>query len=76
MFLKRKRKLPLCCSSLPLHNPPPPHHHHPHSITATAASIGAAGIPQAGLVTMVIVLASVGLPVEDIGLIVGVEWLL
>ncbi|XP_061894427.1 excitatory amino acid transporter 5 isoform X1 [Entelurus aequoreus] len=46
------------------------------SITATAASIGAAGIPQAGLVTMVIVLTSVGLPPDDITLIVAIDWIL
>ncbi|KAL1022010.1 hypothetical protein UPYG_G00021040 [Umbra pygmaea] len=46
------------------------------SITATAASIGAAGIPQAGLVTMVIVLTSVGLPPADITLIVAIDWIL
>lgn len=46
------------------------------SITATAASIGAAGIPQAGLVTMVIVLTSVGLPPDDISLIVAIDWIL
>ncbi|KAK7489518.1 hypothetical protein BaRGS_00019152 [Batillaria attramentaria] len=46
------------------------------SITATAASIGAAGVPQAGLVTMVIVLAAVGLPVDDVTLIIVVDWFL
>merc|ERR1712066_759005 len=46
------------------------------SITATAASIGAAGIPQAGLVTMVMVLEAVGLPPDDITIILAVDWLL
>ncbi|XP_027295031.2 excitatory amino acid transporter 3 isoform X1 [Cricetulus griseus] len=46
------------------------------SITSTAASIGAAGVPQAGLVTMVIVLSAVGLPAEDVTLIIAVDWLL
>ncbi len=71
------------------------------SLTATAASIGAAGIPQvvtcyvnnhflpncfieltlffffkAGLVTMVMVLDTVGLPADDVALILAVDWLL
>lgn len=46
------------------------------SVTATAASVGAAGVPQAGLVTMVIVLSAVGLPAEDVTLIIAVDWLL
>ncbi len=45
-------------------------------ITATLAAIGAAGIPEAGLVTMVIVLKAVGLPIEGIGLILTIDWLL
>ncbi len=45
-------------------------------ITATLAAIGAAGIPEAGLVTMVIVLTAVGLPIEGIGLLLAVDWLL
>ncbi|NP_001240824.1 amino acid transporter-like protein [Bombyx mori] len=46
------------------------------SVTATAASIGAAGIPQAGLVTMVMVLDTVNLPAEDVSIILAVDWLL
>lgn len=46
------------------------------SVTATVASIGAAGVPNAGLVTMVIVLTAVGLPADDVTLIVAVDWLL
>ncbi|XP_074640150.1 uncharacterized protein LOC141898226 [Tubulanus polymorphus] len=46
------------------------------SITATAASIGAAGVPQAGLVTMIIVLTAVGLPSDDISLILAIDWFL
>ncbi|MDQ7000260.1 MAG: dicarboxylate/amino acid:cation symporter [Mariprofundus sp.] len=45
-------------------------------VTATMAAIGAAGIPEAGLVTMVIVLEAVGLPLDGIGLILAIDWFL
>ena len=45
-------------------------------LTATLAAIGAAGIPEAGLVTMVIVLRAGDLPIEGIGLILTIDWFL
>lgn len=44
--------------------------------TATLASIGTAGVPGVGLITLAMVLQQVGLPVEGIGLIIGVDRLL
>ena len=46
------------------------------AVTATLAAIGAAGIPEAGLVTMLIVLNAVGLPIEYLPLILPVDWFL
>jgi len=45
-------------------------------ITATLASIGTAAVPGVGLVTLTMVLGQVGLPVEGIALIIGVDRLL
>jgi Na+/H+-dicarboxylate symporter len=45
-------------------------------LTATLAAIGAAGIPEAGLVTMLMVLAAVGIPFEGVGLIFAIDWFL
>ena len=46
------------------------------AVTATLAAIGAAGIPEAGLVTMLIVLNAVDLPTTYLPLILPVDWLL
>lgn len=45
-------------------------------LTATLASIGTAGVPGVGLITLAMVLQQVGLPVEGIALIIGVDRLL
>ena len=45
-------------------------------LTSVIASVGAAGIPEAGLVTMTLVFTAVGLPTEYIGLLLTVDWFL
>lgn len=45
-------------------------------LTAVLASIGTAGVPGVGLIMLAMVLGSVGLPVEGIGLIIGIDRLL
>eukprot|EP00064_Thunnus_orientalis_P004444 superscaffoldBa00000405_g4456 len=46
------------------------------SFIVTAASTGAAGILQAGMVSMVIVLSSAGLPTDDLSMLMIVDWIL
>jgi Na+/H+-dicarboxylate symporter len=45
-------------------------------LTSVIASVGAAGIPEAGLVTMTLVFHAVGLPIEYIALLLPVDWFL
>lgn len=47
-----------------------------YSLTATLASVGAASIPSAALITMLLVLGSLGLPTSDVPLLFTVDWLL
>ncbi|MDD9944679.1 MAG: dicarboxylate/amino acid:cation symporter [Myxococcales bacterium] len=42
-------------------------------VSATMASIGAAGVPGAGMLTLAMVLAAVGVPVQGIALVIGVD---
>jgi Na+/H+-dicarboxylate symporter len=46
------------------------------ALMAVVASVGAAGIPEAGLVTMLLVFKSVGLPLEYVFLLLPVDWFL
>jgi Na+/H+-dicarboxylate symporter len=46
------------------------------ALTATLAAIGAAGIPEAGLVTMLIVLNAIGLPLKYQAIVIPVDWFL
>lgn len=45
-------------------------------LTATIASVGTAGIPSVGLVTLAMVLSSVGIPTEGIAMIMGIDRIL
>ncbi|XP_024876743.1 excitatory amino acid transporter-like [Temnothorax curvispinosus] len=46
------------------------------SLTATLASVGAASIPSAALVTMLLVLTALGLPTDDVSLLFAIDWML
>lgn len=46
-----------------------------HSVTATASSVGAAGIPAGGIITIAIILEAIGLPTNDLSLMLAVDWI-
>eukprot|EP00066_Takifugu_rubripes_P017516 XP_011606782.1 PREDICTED: neutral amino acid transporter B(0)-like [Takifugu rubripes] len=46
------------------------------SVAATASSVGTAGVPAGGILTLTIILEAVGLPTNDISLILAVDWLI
>lgn len=44
------------------------------SITCTVSCVGAAGIPSGGYMMLIMVLNSIGVPVEDVTLIIATDW--
>ncbi|KAK3573371.1 hypothetical protein QTP86_024607 [Hemibagrus guttatus] len=44
-------------------------------VTATASSVGAAGIPAGGIITIAIILEAIGLPTNDLSLMLAVDWI-
>ncbi|KAM6922645.1 neutral amino acid transporter A isoform 1-T1 [Lycodopsis pacificus] len=44
-------------------------------VTATASSVGAAGIPAGGIITIAIILEAIGLPTKDLSLMLAVDWI-
>ncbi|XP_059504291.1 neutral amino acid transporter A isoform X2 [Stegostoma tigrinum] len=44
-------------------------------VTATASSVGAAGIPAGAVLTIAIILEAIGLPTNDLSLILAVDWI-
>lgn len=45
-------------------------------LTSVVASVGAAGIPEPGLVTITVVFSTVGLPTDYIAVLLAVDWFL
>uniref|UniRef100_A0A3Q3KFP7 Amino acid transporter n=1 Tax=Monopterus albus TaxID=43700 RepID=A0A3Q3KFP7_MONAL len=44
-------------------------------VTATASSVGAAGVPGGGIITIAIILEAIGLPTNDLSLMLAVDWI-
>lgn len=44
------------------------------SITCTVSCLGAAGIPSGGYMMLIMVLSSIGVPAEDVALIIATDW--